>query len=54
MITEIGVSKKESYYDDIQTTLAEYFKSKGLINAEECIEHLYAAQEEFTELLMQN
>ena len=65
MIKEIGVSEKEfvkkfrsilqeSYYDDIQATLAEYFKSKGIINAEECIEHLYAAQKEFAELLMQN
>ena len=65
MIKEIGVSEKEfvkkfrrilqeSYYDDIQATLAEYFKSKCIINAEKCIKNLYVAQEEFAELLMQN
>lgn len=62
MIKEIGVSEKEfvkkfrsilqeSYYDDIQATLAEYFKSKGIINAEECIKKLEKSEDVFQELL---
>lgn len=62
MIKEIGVSEKEfvkkfrsilqeSYYDDIQATLAEYFKGKGIINAEECIKKLERSDDAFQELL---
>lgn len=62
MIKEIGVSEKEfvkifrsilqeSYYDDIQATLAEYFKGKGIIDAEECIKKLERSDDAFQELL---
>lgn len=62
MIKEIGVSEKEfvkkfrsilqeSYYDDIQATLAEYFKSKCIINAEKCIKKLEKSEDVFQELL---